>query len=153
MEIETTRFGQVDVEESQFLLFPEGLLGFGEIRRFALIDHPGPLNLQWLQAIEVPELAFVVLDPILFKPDYFVQVRPDDLAKIQLEDIERGRVLVILVVPRDPQKITANLQGPLVINPEKGLALQIVLPHDRYSTQHPVFGEETEVERSATGNA
>ncbi|MDP7033136.1 MAG: flagellar assembly protein FliW [Planctomycetota bacterium] len=152
-EIETTRFGRVEIDEETIIRFPDGLLGFGQVQEYVIIDHPGPMGVQWLQALDVPELAFVVIDPLLFKSDYLVQLHAQEMERIGLDDLAKGKVMVILVVPKDPRKITANLQGPLVLNPEKRLGMQVVLPHDRYTTKHLVFGEDGDMERRAHGNA
>ena len=62
--VDTTRFGAIDIEESSVIEFPEGLLGFGDCKRYVLLDHPGGNGLfEWLQSVERPELAFCVIDP------------------------------------------------------------------------------------------
>ncbi|MBI4230821.1 MAG: flagellar assembly protein FliW [Planctomycetes bacterium] len=119
-----------------------GLLGLESIRRFVLVDQPGGGPLQGLQAVEEPALAFIVADPLLFFADYRIPVRAEDLAPIDLTDPSQGKVLVILWVPDDPTLATANLQGPLVLNPERGLARQLVLADGRYATKHRLFGNK-----------
>lgn len=156
MRITTTRFGTVDVPADRVFHFPEGIPGFSGVRQFCLIDHPTASAFQWLQATEMPGLAFVVTNPHLFKPDYTIQVHRDELAPIDLDDVARAMVLVILVVPRDdPRKMTANLQGPLVFNVEKRLAKQVVLAGNQYPIKYPVFSERTRESSgtSATGSA
>ena len=138
MKISTTRFGEIDVAESQAYAFPEGILGFGDLRTFAVFaPKPGPF--QWLQSGEIPSVAFVVSDPVLFFPDYRVQVRAEESASIELVDASAGVVLVILTVPQNPAEITANLLGPLVFNPKAKKARQVVLTDPRYSTKHRLF--------------
>ncbi len=143
MKIRTTRFGEAEVPESEVFAFPEGLLGFADIRSYAILPNPKGGPFAWLQAAEVPALAFVIADPSLFFPDYRVQVRPEDIAPIRLEDVSAGAVRVILTVPGDPKEITANLQGPLVFNREARLARQLVLSDAALSTRRPVFKEAT----------
>jgi flagellar assembly factor FliW len=140
----TTRFGQLDLPPERILTFPQGLIGFAEVRRFALVDNPGGGPFQWLQAVEVPELAFAVTDPRLFFEDYEVPVRAGELRSIGIERIDEGVVVVILVVPRDPRGITANLLGPIVINLRSRLARQIVLDVPGYTTRHRLFPDEAE---------
>lgn len=138
MKITTTRFGEVEVSGESTYAFPEGILGFGDIRSFVLLDHPRGGPFRWLQAIEVPALAFVVTDPAIFFPSYRVAVRAEDVSSIRLEDIRGGFVLVILTVNRETSGITANLQGPLVFNPAGRLAKQVVLADREYTTRHPL---------------
>jgi flagellar assembly factor FliW len=145
----TTRFGELDIPPERIITFPCGLIGFGVLRDFVLVDHPGGGPFQWLQSVERPELAFVITDPKLFFPDYAVAVKEEDLRQIGITDPAHGVVVVILVVPHDPRRITANLQGPIVINLKERLGRQLVLDVPRYTTRHPIFSTEREpVEQS-----
>ena len=145
LKLNTTRFGNVEVDDGKILTFPFGLIGFPAIKRYALLDHPGGGPFQWLQAVDVPELAFVVTDPRLFFQGYAVPVRSEQLEAIGICEASEGIVVVILVVPKDPQRITANLMGPIVINLAERLACQLVLDHPGYGTRHALFtGAEPE---------
>lgn len=142
MRLQTTRFGEIEVSEEQLWTFPEGLLGFGSVRQYVLLEHPGGTGeFEWLQAIEQPHLAFALVNPLLFLPDYKVNVRTIDLASIQLTDMAKGVVKTIIVIRKNPTRISANLQGPLVFNPENRLAKQLVLMEGSYSTRHVIFEE------------
>lgn len=144
--VETTRFGAIDVENSSVIEFPEGLLGFGECKRYVLLDHPGGNGpFEWLQSTERPEIAFCVIDPVQFKPDYRIAVKQHELAGIRIKSIEDGVVRVILVIPRgDPMSMTANLQGPVVINKKEMLARQLVLSGGHYTTRYRLFPDESD---------
>jgi flagellar assembly factor FliW len=137
--IETSRFGRVEVEDSAAIDFPDGIVGFRDLRRFVIFDGPEGTPFKWLQAIDRPEFAFVVCDPLLFKPDYRITVSREDLAALKLDGIDDAVVCVILSVPSDPWKITGNLLGPVVFNAEKKLGKQLVLSGTEYTTKFPVF--------------
>lgn len=141
MKIASTRFPDLDLPAAAILTFPEGILGFPLFKKYALLDNPGGGPFQWLQCAEEPALAFPCCNPLLVAPDYSVSVRPEELRVIELDNVAGAVVLVILVVPPDPRKMTANLQGPIVINAAKRLARQIVLG-DEYPLRHLVFAEE-----------
>jgi flagellar assembly factor FliW len=49
-------------------------------------------------------------------------------------------VLSILVVPEDIRAMTANLQAPLILNPLKRIAKQVILTDERFPLRYPVFG-------------
>ncbi len=134
MKFQTTRFGEIEVPEGEVLEFPEGLVGLGDLRRFALVPHPKGGPVCWLQSLEEPGLAWVVADPVLFFPEYRVKVRSEDLEPVRLADVSSGRVLVILTVR--PGEVTANLQGPLVLNPQARLARQLVISEPGVTTRH-----------------
>ena len=139
VRIQTTRFGVIEVPGASCYTFPEGVLGFPGITRYALFDNPGGGPLKWLQAIEDPSLAFVCCDPSVFLPGYRASVHRQDLRDITLERVEEGYVLVILVIGKNPSEATANLLGPLIFNIPKRLGKQLVLSEGDYSSRHPVF--------------
>lgn len=139
--LQTERFGELTVPENELLHFPEGLLGFGDRKEFVLVQEAAYAPFLWLQSADDPHLSFVVVDPLTFVPDYKVEVKPAEVKSLELEDLDKARVLVIVVVRDDPDQITANLQGPLIINPEKGMGKQVVLLTDRYHTRHYILKE------------
>lgn len=134
MLIETTRFGAIEVDETRIMTFREGLLGFPNHHRFALLQtSPDPV-FYWLQSLDDPHVAFVVCDPRDFLPDYEVPVRKDDLQNLGLQDLNDSQVLVI--VNKVNGDLTANFLGPLVIGTHSLCAKQLVLSDKRYSTRH-----------------
>lgn len=141
MEVDTTRFGEIEVPEEDVFCFPEGVLGFNELREYALLKLEGEEPLLWLQSTDEAEVAFVVCDPARFNSDYRVRVTKEELASIELDNVSGGRVLVILTLSPDPTLATANLQGPLVFNVRKRLAKQIVVTGEEYTTKYRVFAD------------
>lgn len=151
IKIPTTRFGEVEVDHASIYTFPDGLLGFTPVKQYFVLANPsGKGPFQWLHAVEPPSLAFIICNPATFKPDYRVKVKKEDLASIKLENLEDALVYVIMVIPKDPKLMTANLQGPLVLNPKEMLAKQLVLQGDEYTTKHRVFGESATAGQSET---
>ena len=147
MLVQTTRFGPVDVDESRLLEFPAGLLGFSRARRFALLQPDDRGVFFWLQSVESADVAFVVTDPCLWSQDYTVTLRREQSAEIGLPDGMSPQLLVI--VNRRDHGITANMQGPLVINPVTRTGLQVVLADRRWTTRHELVSV-TPAARAAT---
>ncbi len=139
MLVKTSRFGEITVEDSAVIEFPEGIVGFPDVRGFVIFDGPEGTPFKWLQSTDRPELAFVVCDPLLFKADYRVSVNKEELAALALERTEDAVICLILSIPADPWKMTANLLGPVIFNAEKRLGKQLVLSGPEYTTKHPVF--------------
>jgi len=137
MNVSTSRFGNVEIEDDRVITFPAGLLGFADCRQFALIQPNPDGAFYWLQSVERPELAFVVTDPGLFVSNYEVPLRPEQMDAIELESIEDAQVLVI--ANRYGEFITGNLQGPLVVNVKSRLAQQLVLADQRWATRHKLI--------------
>ena len=137
MRIDTTRFGTVEIDERRILEFPEGLLGFPQHKRYALIQTNDDPVFFWLQSIDEPALAFVVCDPRAFVPDYRVPVRQADLEALGIRDLTDCQVLVI--VNKVGDELTGNLLGPLVIGASSLRGRQLVLSDRRYNTRHPLM--------------
>jgi flagellar assembly factor FliW len=139
MKCTSTRFGLFEVPDESIICFPSGLLGFPEQRRYVILDHDTDAPFKWLQSVEEPGLAFVILDPATFHPDYQVDLPDDALAEIRAGEREGFALVVILTIPSDdPGRITANLRGPLVISHQTKLGKQLVLSED-FPTRHPLF--------------
>jgi flagellar assembly factor FliW len=137
--VETKRFGVLQVREDRIITFPEGLPGFPGQRRFVLVDLQEDSPLKFLQSVDDPDLAFLVAEPLTFFPDYRVLVQPEDLAPIALDAPERGMVVAIVSVPEDFREATVNLRAPVVINPERSLARQVILEREDYGIRTPLF--------------
>ena len=137
MNVSTTRFGSVEIDESRILTFPAGLLGFSSFTRFALLQPDEEGIFYWLQSIDTPELAFVVSDPTLWVPDYQATIRREQLEELTLTTPEEAQVLVI--VNRYGDTLTGNLQGPLVINARSRTGMQLVMAEKRWTTRHELI--------------
>ncbi|MCP9470175.1 MAG: flagellar assembly protein FliW [Nitrospira sp.] len=140
MKYSSSRFGALEIDERRVLTFPSGVLGFPESRRYVMLDHDTEAPFKWLQSLDEPALAFVIMDPDLFVgEEYRVDVTEDALAEIQGKSGDAFSIAVILTIPSDdPGRITANLRGPLLMNPRTRLCKQLVLSDD-YPTRHPLF--------------
>ena len=139
MKCRSTRFGSFEVSDDSIVRFPVGLLGFPESQRYVILDHDTEAPFKWLQSIDEPGLAFVILDPAIFHTDYRVSVPVDILAEMNGGKEEDLALAVILTIPSDdPAHITANLRGPLVMSQKTRLGTQLVLSEE-YPTRFPLF--------------
>jgi flagellar assembly factor FliW len=141
MQFQTTRFGLVTVNEADLITFREGLLGFSELRKFVLLDDPNDEIFAWLQSCERPGVAFPVLEPELFAPDYKIGLTKHDLEGLSMQAGERMRVFNIVTIPEDVTQMTANLKAPVVINIKDRIAKQIVAQENDYQIKYPIFTE------------
>ena len=141
MQIETTRFGNLTIAEQDVLSFPRGLIGLADLTRFALLpmtqntadnDH-----FYWLQALDDPNVAFLVTDPEPFFKDYDVPIREETQQDLQLADTKDGRLLVIC--NRVGEWLTGNLLGPLVINTASRVGVQVVLTEKKWTCRQPLI--------------
>ena len=149
MNIETSRFGPLEVDETRVITFKKGILGFPDSTEYALVETGESSGFYWLQAVQRADLAFVVCDPRLFVPDYRAPVKVEELKPIGLTDPDQAQVFVI--VNKVDDLLTGNLQGPLVVNVETRQAKQLVLSDKRFSARHPLMRLSEPKEMSRTG--
>lgn len=139
MQCRSTRFGAFEVRDESVLTFPSGILGFPDCHRYVILDHDTDAPFKWLQSLDEPGLAFVILDPALFHPDYNVQIPTEALTEVNNADGDELILSVLLTIPSDdPTGITANLRGPLLMNSRTKRCKQLILS-DTYPTRYPLF--------------
>jgi len=115
---------------------PAGLMGFEQMKDYLLIAKPGEAPFRWLQVNGNTSLAFVVIEPFFFLPDYRPDIPQADVDYLGLLSPDDAAVYVIVTVG-GPRRATANLKGPVVINRNTGLAKQVVIANaSQYSVVH-----------------
>lgn len=134
IEIVTKARGKMEVSEDRIITIPEGLFGFEKYTKYALVDSDYEPFL-WLQSMEDPNLAFLIVDPFLICSYYETDIDDDSLAKIGVTKPEDIIIMTIVTVPQDGGAITANFQGPLVINKVNKKCIQAILADNRWSTK------------------
>ena len=143
MEIQTSRFGWLSVDDDRLMTFPRGLLGFPKHNQFALVQT-GPDNyFFWLQSVDDPNLAFVVTDPTVFFKDYQAPLREETSAELQMTDPSFMQVFAICNKVGD--WLTGNLLGPILVNSQNRLATQVVLTEKKWTTRQPLIRLQSEV--------
>jgi flagellar assembly factor FliW len=140
MRINSKPFGIIDVDERQKLKFPHGLLGFEDLTEYVLLDASQP-PFYWLQSLEDQEIAFVLIDPKMFKPDYTPELSEQDLEEIGISDPEDQLVFAIVTIPEKQELMTANLQGPIVVNKTLKTARQSISVNPRWMVKHFIIEE------------
>ncbi len=149
MEIVTSRFGTLEIPDEHILTFHSGLIGFTEHTRYSLLGDGRGIGYQWLQSLDDGNIAFVVVEPGVVKPDYHVEIQDDALHEIEFQEGDDVVVLSIVTIPPDePEKATANLQGPLVINATRNRGKQIIL-NESYPIRYALIPEKSKVEQEA----
>ena len=139
MRVETTRFGSIEVDENTLITMPSGLLGLETRTRFCLVRHRAGESFQWLQSVEEPGLAFVVIEPSDYFEGYEVEIGDSDVDKLRLTDAGDALVLTIVTIRDGGAVITANLAAPIIINSQNNLGAQVVLQNELYTTQHALI--------------
>ncbi len=142
IKVKTSRFGEIEVNDTDLIELPSGLIGFPELKRYVLLDHDRQESpFKWLQSLDDGAIAFVLINPLLFKPDYTVEVTEVEVCDLELKNEEDAVISVIVTIPSNPQNMTANLKAPLVFNLGNRRGKQLVLSNPQYTTRHNIMDE------------
>jgi len=140
MKVNTTRFGELEIDSSKIIHFFKGLPGFEELRRFIIIPVEDTNDIHWLQSMELPEIAFMVIDPFKFIHGYACNIPDPDIAELELKTPEEALILTTITIPQgNPAKTTTNLVAPIVINTRLNRAKQVIMSGSPYKTKHLLF--------------
>jgi len=138
--LETTRFGKINYKKQEIVWMTRGILGFEKFRRYVIISAEDQEPFKWLQSIDNGSLAFLIIDPLYFRPDYAVEVNPRDLTMLGAANFPDITIFVMVTIPPGhPEKMSANLQAPVALNRQTLLAAQLILGESAYSTRHSIF--------------
>lgn len=148
MKIETTRFGTLDVNDDVVIRMTKPVLGFEQYRTYVIVETDDFEPFKWLQSVEDADLAFVIVNPSLFFPDYTIEVNPKEIEELEVAGVDDIVTYSIVTIPSEYTRMTANLQGPILINSRTRLAKQLVLVNSRHGIKHRLFSP-TEAEKKA----
>ena len=140
------KFGEVTVEATSILTFPEGVPGFESLKSYGLVQIDEEAPFLRLLSVDNPSVAFVILNPMSIWTDYAPQIGPDDLHGLDLAREEDLELYCIVTLSSDPQHVTANLKGPVAINTGNMTARQIILVDDKYTTKHSLLDASKQTE-------
>ncbi|MDR2941399.1 MAG: flagellar assembly protein FliW [Treponema sp.] len=140
MKVNTKAFGLVEVDDRQKITFPEGLYGFEEYNEYVLMDAEHQ-PFFWLQSVKDRDIAFVLINPFLFRPDYEVNIANEELEDIGVTSPEKALIFAIVTIPPDGSAMTANLQGPIIINRDNMTGKQGIVSDVRWNTRHDIIAE------------
>jgi flagellar assembly factor FliW len=139
VKLETGSFGTLEYEAEAVIHIPEGMLGFAKFKRYILVENDQILPFKWLQSLDLPQVAFPVVDPHLIIQDYTCMVTPEDLQTLEIERESDLVTLAVSIIPEDASKATINLRAPLLINHRKMIAKQVILSDSHYGTMMPIL--------------
>ncbi|MDR1545640.1 MAG: flagellar assembly protein FliW [Deltaproteobacteria bacterium] len=140
IKLESKRFGEMEIPEESIVKVLGGVIGFPALTSYVLIQRAHDAPFYWLQSVDDPTMALVLVDPVLFKSDYRPALPEGLREELQAAEDEPIALFAIVTIPQGrPQDMTANLLGPLAVNPAKRLAKQLVLDDRLYAHRHPIL--------------
>lgn len=151
MKLFTARFGEIEIDRKDIISFPEGILGFENVKEYCIFNMEEGNPLMWMQSIDEPSLAFVIISPFSFTKNYSLELSDSDTEFLKLTKQEESQIFSIVVVPEDPRKMTANLQGPIIINTVEKIGKQVISTNPRHKTKHYILEEMNELQEMQQG--
>lgn len=126
MQIETLRFGLIEVSPETVIHFPLGLAGLPHLQHFKLLhQEDSEAIVHWLQSLDDGAISFNLVDPGRLGIRYELVLRDDECAVLEAES--PGDVVVLLMVGlREDGPLEARARLPFIINPGKRKGLQMV---------------------------
>lgn len=141
MTIMTKVFGEITIDDDRIITFSKGIVGFPELTEFALLhdSEKGVDSIHWLQSLQEPAFAMPVMDPLRVCPDYNPEVDDEILKNLGELDPDDMLVLVTMTVPKEVEKMSVNLKGPIIMNATQKTAIQVIVEGDEYPVKFPIY--------------
>ena len=141
-KIATNRFGELEIEDSKIVHFPQGIPAFEEEREFVLLPYDENSPYYYLQSAQRAELSFLLTEPFVFFPDYTVEIDDATLTELKIKNQDHVEIYTMLTIPNGSVRyMTANLLAPIILNSENMQAKQIIMDKSSYKTKHRLFPE------------
>ncbi len=142
MKVAIEYLGEVEYEASDVFLFPKGLYGFEDCKRFLIVQNPHmEMPFYHLASLDRQDLVFMLTNPFLFIENYDFEIPDKMVEMLSIEEIQDVTIYSMIVIPEDPKNTTTNLKAPLIVNHTMKMGAQCILA-DGYSSRHELFRKE-----------
>lgn len=130
--------GEIEYEENNIITFNKGLLGLSELKKFILLDLKEYEPFKLLQSLEDDQIAMIVTSPYEFFEDYEIKLSEETIKNLKIDSSKQVNIITTITLNSDVEKITTNLQGPIVINTSNNIGEQIILDNPKYKVKSPL---------------
>ena len=141
MVVKTKFFGELEISEKDIIIFDEGLPGFQDMHRYAVINDEDNPYISYLQSLEKSNICFIMIPPVFALKDYDIEISDSTVKKLGIEKPEDVKLYAILTIPGSFKDATANLKAPIVVNVNNNKAVQEILDDERYGIRHRIVKE------------
>ncbi len=135
MQIETTRFGSLEIDAQKVIGFPQGLIGFPEEKNFVMVNHRGVESLAWLQSVRTPSLALPVVGVQAFAPSYPDVSLADAARRAGLEGDPDDMAALVVLTATPSAPVTVNLVAPILVDAVNWKGVQTILEGTKFTTR------------------
>ncbi|MFA5479043.1 MAG: flagellar assembly protein FliW [Candidatus Muiribacteriota bacterium] len=140
MQLNTSRFGTLEINENDVYFFKYGVFGFENYKKFVFLNEEESM-FSWLQSVDNPDLAFVIIRPIDFYYNYILDLDLPDANDLMIDDNSETEIFCIVVIPEDTSMMTGNLQGPIILNKSRMLGKQVISLNPEHKLKHFILDE------------
>lgn len=146
-KVNTSRFGEIEVDEAKIVHFKDGIPAFEDEHEFIILPYEEESPYYFMQSLKTPDLAFLLTIPFLFFQDYTFELDDQTVAELDIKDPEKVFYYSMVTIPNGSIRyMTANLVAPVVLNGANMQAKQVVLEKSNYTTKHRLFPEAAKKE-------
>lgn len=145
MKIETTRFGEIEIREDDIYTFPDGIPGFEQDKRYAVLELEELDGFACLQCVDRGELSFIVVNPFVFYPEYEFNLPKTEAKRLGAAEPGDLSVWSIVTIKDKLESATVNLVAPIVLNERNRQGKQVILVDSSLNTRHALFRTAKEV--------
>lgn len=141
MVIETKFFGKIEISDKDIVTFDEGIPGFLDMHRFAVINDSNNKFISYMQSLHEKNVCFIMMPPVFIEKNYDIEISGSTVQKLEIKRPEDVKLYAILNIPGSFKDATANLKAPIVVNTNNYRAVQEILDDDRYGIRHRIVKE------------
>lgn len=120
-----TRFGTLDIPSEKYWTCAEPMPGFEELREFVLLQQVEQAPFMWLQSLEAPSLAFLIVDAACFGLR-FVQS-----AESHPPGFDAPPCVLVILPQEQDETLRVHRLAPLLFNSAQGRFMQRVFEADQ----------------------
>ena len=147
LKVNTSRFGEIEVDENNVVHFANGIPAFEGENEFVILPYDQESPYYFMQSLKSPDLAFLLTIPFLFFNDYTFEIDDATVKELGITDSENVFYYTMVTIPNGSIRyMTANLVAPIVLNGANMQAKQVVLEKSNYTTKHRLFPEAAKKE-------
>lgn len=145
--LNTEKFGEIEISKDAIFNFISPIIGFNDLKQYALVDYKPDSPFKWLQSIEDMELAFPITLCSFFGIDYQFDIPDEEASKLEITSGDDVFVCNIANIPSsNPQAATINMLAPIVINIVNKKAMQLILKNTEFEVRRKLFNDESDGE-------
>jgi flagellar assembly factor FliW len=136
VNIESTRFGSIEIPDDGVIEFSNGLIGLAG-SRYALVAKEEDSAFLWLHSIDDPSLALAVTNPFQFFPTYEVLLSDSEAARIGITSPDQADVFVTVRTAPELENFRCNLRAPILVSAGRGF--QVINEAEDAPVRAPLF--------------